>query len=259
MKKLTTALLAAAALTTAVSAEGGSNTGFYLGASAGVANTNVKYNFVSVNPAATGSTQNYNSTSGKMAGLFGVFAGYGMVVGQGAYVGGEVYGGFDTTKVTPYDDSATTAPNGYHKTTVKRSSFYGLAARVGYMITPSTLAYIRLGVEAGKWTMQVVPNQASAAYANNYTTAPTSAQIAQESATVTKSKNSINFAPGLGFETYINKNLFVRAEYSYLFGPSISAVQDVSLFKASYANGTSLNHTAKISQHAFKIGVGYKF
>jgi opacity protein-like surface antigen len=260
MKKLTTALLAAAALTTAVSAEGGSNTGFYLGASAGVANTNVKYNFITeTNLASNRPVQNFNNTTGKMAGLFGVFAGYGMVLGQGAYVGGEVYGGFDTTKVTPYDDSATTAPvaaagGGYHKTTVKRSSFYGLAARVGYMITPSTLAYIRLGVEAGKWTMQVVPNQnGTAANISDAT------QLSTVQATQTKSKNSINFAPGLGFETYINKNLFVRAEYSYLFGPSITINEPTKGLSNSYLNGENLKNTAKISQHAFKIGVGYKF
>lgn len=262
MKKLTTALLAAAALTTAAFAEGSAGTGFYLGASAGVANTNVKYSYVSEQPKASGTTQNFNSQSGKMAGLFGAFAGYGMVVGQGAYVGGEVYGGFDTTKVTPYDDSATNTvglnPNGFHKTTVKRSNFYGLAARLGYMVTPSTLAYIRLGVEAGKWTAQVVPNQAAVS-ASASANAATSAQTASALATVSKSKNSISFAPGLGLETYINKNLFIRAEYSYLFGPSITAIQDTTAVQNSYINGNSMKHTIKISQHAFKIGVGYKF
>ncbi len=256
MKKLTTALLVAAALTTAVSADGGSNGGFYLGANAGVANTNVKYNFVSVSPAAGGATQNYNNTSGKMAGLFGVFAGYGMVVGQGAYVGGEVYGGLDTTKVTPYDDSGSTI-NGYHKTTVKRTNFYGLAARVGFMVTPSTLAYIRLGVEAGKWTTQVTPN--AAAITANPLAGESAENVASNAVAVSKTKNSINFAPGLGMEVSVNKNLFLRAEYSYLFGPSITAVQNTQYVDQTCINGSSLNHTAKISQHAFKIGVGYKF
>lgn len=257
MKKLTTALLVAAALTTAVSADGGSNGGFYLGANAGVANTNVKYSYVSVSPAVgpTLATQNYNNTSGKMAGLFGVFAGYGMNVGQGAYVGGEVYGGLDTTKVTPYDDSGSTV-NGYHKTTVKRTNFYGLAARLGFMVTPSTLAYIRLGVEAGKWTTQVTPNQAALNLAVNQAVAGV---LGTDASAVSKTKNSINFAPGLGMEVSVNKNLFVRAEYSYLFGPSITAIQGTSKLANTYMNGQSMNHTTKISQHAFKIGVGYKF
>ncbi len=249
MKKLTTALLAAAALTTAVSAEGSSNTGFYLGASAGVANTNVKYSYVSAGTITGTAVQNFQSNAGKMGGLFGVFAGYGMVVGQGAYVGGELYGGFDTTKMSVYDDSATTG-NGFPKTTLKRTNYYGLAARVGYMVTPSTLAYIRLGIEGGKWTGQVIPNQnVTAGYISN----------ASLNTTVSGSKNSISFAPGLGLEAYINKNLFLRAEYSYLFGPTVNISQNVSGYTGGYMAGTLMNYKMKITQHAFKIGVGYKF
>lgn len=264
MRKLTTALLAAAAISGGAFAEAGTaSSGFYLGANAGVANTNVKYSYVNQNLVdsngypASSFQQNWKGDSGKMAGLFGLFAGYGMVVGQGAYFGGEFFGGLDTTKVTPYDDSASGSAAGFFKSTVKRTNFYGLAARVGYMVTPSTLAYIRLGVEAGKWKADVLPNAATINAAQN--TASATAKAASNR-TFSKSKNAISFAPGLGLETYITKNMFLRAEYSYLFGPTINGLsQDLTGYPNAIFNGNAVVHSFKITQHQFKIGVGYKF
>lgn len=266
MKKLTTALLAAAAISGAAFAEGNTaSSGFYLGANAGVANTNVKYSFTNTGVAANTTytaaqlQQNFKSDSGKMAGLFGAFAGYGMVVGQGAYFGGEAYAGLDSSKLSTYDDSNTGAATGYFKSTVKRTNYYGLAARIGYMVTPSTLAYIRLGVEAGKWQAQVVPNAATITQ-QPALIASGSSQQAGSNKTFTKSKNTLSFAPGLGLEAYVTKNMFLRAEYSYLFGPSISGLnQDIQGYPNSSFAGTNVLHTFKITQHQFKIGVGYKF
>lgn len=265
MKKLTTALLAAAAISGAAFAEGNTaSSGFYLGANAGVANTNVKYSFTNTGVAATANysaaqlQQNFKSDSGKMAGLFGAFAGYGMVVGQGAYFGGEAYAGLDSSKLSTYDDSNTGAATGYFKSTVKRTNYYGLAARIGYMVTPSTLAYIRLGVEAGKWQAQVVPNAATITQTGN-NAVPANLQPGSNK-TFTKSKNTLSFAPGLGLEAYVTKNMFLRAEYSYLFGPSISGLnQDIQGYPNGSFAGTNVLHTFKITQHQFKIGVGYKF
>lgn len=264
MRKLTTALLAAAAISGAAFAEGSAaSNGFYLGANAGVANTNVKYSFSNQNLSAgngysaSAYQQNFKTDSGKMAGVFGIFAGYGMVVGQGAYFGGEVYGGLDTSKVTPYDDSASGSAAGFFKATVKRTNFYGLAARVGYMVTPSTLAYIRLGIEGGKWKADVIPNAATITASQN---TATPAQQAASNKTFSKSKNAISFAPGLGLEAYITKNMFLRAEYSYLFGPTINGLnQDITGYPNGIFNGTNVIHSFKITQHQFKIGVGYKF
>lgn len=265
MRKLTTALLAAAAISGAAFAEGNTaSSGFYLGANAGVANTNVKYSFYNANGLAGGNgygassyQQNFKSDSGKMAGIFGTFAGYGMVVGQGAYFGGEAYVGLDSSKVATYDDSASGSATGYFKSTVKRTNYYGLAARVGYMVTPSTLAYIRLAVEAGKWTAQVVPDSATITAIQNTQTPD---QQAASNQTFSKSKNALSFAPGLGLEAYITKNMFLRAEYSYLFGPKISGLdQNITDFPNGIANGNDMLHSYKITQHQFKIGVGYKF
>lgn len=252
MKNLSVALLAVAALSTSAMA----NNGFYLGASAGVAQTNVKYDYAvqnAPNPTFLNATR---TDGGKTAGLFGLFAGYGVVVGSGAYVGGEIYGGFDTTSFSPYDDTASGAGAAFWKVKLERKYYYGLAARLGYMITPNTLAYIRLAAEAGKWKASVSPNTALFD-APRRAAAATDEAVAKAKQTQTKNKTGIQFAPGVGVEVYVSKNLFIRAEYSYLFGPKISLSNSIA--ETSTISGTTANHNLKTSQHAMKVGIGYKF
>jgi opacity protein-like surface antigen len=261
MKNLSVALLAVAALSTSVA---NASNGFYLGASAGVAQTNAKYDFQNTNVvqnAVTGGVapagdyqQSFKADGGKAAGVFGLFAGYGAVVGRGAYVGGEIYAGMDTTSFSPYDDSASGKRVGYWKAKLEHKYYYGLAARLGYMITPNTLAYIRLAVESGKWKASTTPNGGLFDVGN----VPASSE---DRKTVTKNKTGIQFAPGVGVEVYVSKNMFIRAEYSYLFGPKLSLENGTKSLAQTLNgfNGDSVKHNFKTSQHAMKIGVGYKF
>lgn len=258
MKKFTSALLAVTALTAAnVFAAGAvdSKTGAYVGGNVGMANTNVKYSYVmggttnnggSALPASQANNTKFDG--GKMNPLFGLFAGYGMQVGT-MYFGGEVYGAFDSAKVTPYDDSATgAAASAYFTTQVKRKNFYGIAPRVGAFITASTMLYVKLAIEGGKWTTTVT-NSANAG--NGVALTPNAVGPFKSS------KSAISFAPALGLDAFITKNLFLRAEYSYLFGPKITVVQD-GKGNGSFS-GTIVTHKAQITQQSFKVGVGYKF
>ncbi|MDP3371441.1 MAG: outer membrane beta-barrel protein [Candidatus Paracaedibacteraceae bacterium] len=252
MKNLVCALLTVSALTGSVFAAE-SKTGAYVGGNVGAANTNVKYGFVTSNAAgaalAATNVNNFNNQAGSMNGLFGLFAGYGMQVGS-MYFGGEAFGGFDSAKVTAYDDTATgQLASSFPKAQVKRQNYYGLAARVGGFVNANTLVYVRLAAEAGKWTSSVVvgPNAGGS----------TAVVGAASKGPFTVNKKSISFAPGLGLETYITKNLFLRAEYSYLFGPSVTVKQDTSVNGSN--QGTLATHTFKVTQNAFKVGVGYKF
>ena len=265
MKNLSVALLAVAALGTSVA---NASNGFYLGASAGVAQTNAKYDYSTINavavPAgvpsrassASDNQQNFKA-SGGTGGLFGLFAGYGAVVGGGAYVGGEIYGGLDTTSFSPYDDSASGQNVGYWKAKVEHKYYYGLAARLGYMVTPSTLIYVRLAVESGKWKASVAPNAAT--IDANTVAGASQDTINNSKKTVTKSKSGLQFSPGAGVEIYVTKNLFLRAEYSYLFGPKLDVSHDSKAVRGLVVNGDGFKHNFKTSQHAMKIGVGYKF
>lgn len=258
MKKFTSALLAVTALTAANAFAAGavdSKTGAYVGGNVGMANTNVKYSYVSSNSNGTALTTTLNSfkaDAGKMNPVFGLFAGYGMQVGT-MYFGGEVYGGFDSAKVIAYDDSASGVAAGFWKSSVKRTNFYGLAPRVGFFVTPSTMLYVKLGVEGGKWKAMIDPNMNVVNGHNNSTAAGRAASGKQFNA----SKSGISFAPGLGLDAFITKNLFLRAEYSYLFGPKITVVQDTS--GLGTAPGDRVTHKFQITQQTFKVGVGYKF
>lgn len=258
MKKFTSALLAVTALTAAnVFAAGAveSKTGAYLGGNVGMANTNVKYGFItsgvtnaSGNPLPSNQVNNWRTESGKMNPLFGLMAGYGMQVGS-MYFGGEVYGGFDSAKVTSYDDNATgAAASAFFVSKTKRTNFYGIAARLGAFVTPSTMLYAKLGIEGGKWTSTVTNAQNSGG---------TTGVSDPSKGPFTSSKNAVSFAPGLGMDAFINKNLFVRAEYTYLFGPKITVKQDAS--KNGSFSGSLATHTFQITQQTFKVGVGYKF
>ena len=264
MKKFTSALLAVTALTAAnVFAAGAvdSKTGAYVGGNVGMANTNVKYNFVMGGKTNSGTTDlpasqmnNWKTESGKMNPLFGLMAGYGMQVGT-MYFGGEVYGGFDSAKVTSYDDNATGRDaSAFFVSKTKRTNFYGIAARLGAFVTPSTMLYAKLGVEGGKWTSTVT----NAANSGGSTLNGGVVKLTGTSVGPFKSnKSGISFVPGLGLDAFITKNLFLRAEYTYLFGPKITVIQDSS--NNNSFSGSVVTHKFQITQQTFKVGVGYKF
>jgi len=256
MKKLTTALLAVCAVSTAAMADAGAFNGFYLGANAGVASTTSEYNWTNTNTNSSGkSSISSSSSSGSTfqsgknsnAGQAGLYAGYNMQVGQ-LVVGGEGYVSLDSTKKTLYDDTANAA-NPQFKSTLKRSMFYGLAARLGFVVSPSTMLYARLAAESGKWTLN------SIATGDTGTTGNTNGVSAANN--VSSSKNGVYFAPGLGIETVVAKNLLLRAEGTYTFAPTVSVDQDTTNLEG--INGTSVKHTSKTSQMAAKLGLAYKF
>jgi hypothetical protein len=209
--------------------------GAYVGASAGAANTNVKYNMVSTNPSTitTGKTsadeiKKNSSNAGNTAGIFGLIAGYNFQSGSIVF-GGETYGGFDSAKVTVLNDNGSgnateTAAAG--SLTVKRTNFIGFAPRIGFMVAPNTLMYARLGMEAGKWKATMTPNTNMIGSPNSNATTPSPESQNLSRNTVNASKGGFRFAPGLGMEVYMGK-AFVRAQYSYLFGPKINLSQDM--------------------------------
>jgi len=273
MKKFTSALLAVTAFSATVAmaeAPVASATGFYLGGNLGGANTNTKYSFSNVGSSATASgpgnlapgasvtsgsknAQVFSAKTGAWNALFGVFAGYGMQINQ-MYVGAEVYAGFDSAKLDVYNDagsgngSATGGGAGAYypvgKASIQRKSFYGFAPRAGFFVTPSTMLYLKLGVEAGKW-------EATKVSASN------DQYAAAQNVTTKKSKNAMSFVPALGLDVFMTKNLFLRAEYSYMFGPKITLRQDTTA--SGSWGGTYADHKFEVTQQVMKIGVGYKF
>lgn len=261
MKNITCALLASAVLSTAAFAEGKTSaTGFYAGANVGMVNTNAKYDYknfggtsgsgatITVN-AANGESQIANTQGGKVNPAVGLMAGYGMQFGQG-YAGVEVSVGYDNAKVTPYDGRDPNPYSSFQLATVKRTFAYGIAVRGGFFVSPSTLLFAKFGYEGGsfkaKSDMSATAILAAASDAAKKATQPT-----------VEKKKSNSFVVGLGMDVFVTKNLFLRGEYTHLFGPSIKLTQNIDAFQP--VKGVRYDHAFKISQDAFKLGVGYKF
>lgn len=260
MKKL--ALLATAAVSIAVADAPVAATGFYAGANVGIANTNVKYNMANTGTIAAGGqpatayNQNFSVEAGKMGLQYGLLGGYNMGLGNGAVVGVELFVGGDSSKVKNMTDSSGAAYN-IGKESVKRTMYYGFAPRVGYMITPSVLAYVRLGVEGGKWKAEYAPDQG--AIDSTAVTGTADAKTAAKKVK-TASKNRINFAPGVGLDVFASKNVFMRVQYHYVFGPKITIQwPEMAGLTSGLFNGTNQTRQYKISQHVVSFAVGYKF
>ena len=217
MKKLALALVASAVTLSAANAN--ISTGFYLGATAGYGATTGKITTNNEGVATNGSQD-----IGGNAANIGIIGGYGWVTGC-MYYGGEIGYSFENTKIR---DNLGNAAN-VGATELKRNGYFNAALRGGYLFTPNTMFYVRLGVNWGKWTLNV----------------PATATV-----TLTGSKNRMSFTPGVGLETAIHKNVYLRVEYNYEFGSSVRA-------KVNNVNG--FVNAGSIRSQSAKIGLAYKF
>jgi len=115
--------------------------------------------------------------------------------------------------------------------------------RVGFLVTPTTLAYATAGAA---WQHFEVTSTCASSCALGQIT-PT---------VVTNSVTKAGWAAGLGVETILSGNWFVRAEYRFAdFGPSALTVtrQDI------LGNPISTNFDVALRTHTATFGVAYKF
>ena len=226
MKKLALALVASAVSLSAANAN--ISTGFYLGATAGYGATTGK--FTSARNVAGAQVVTPGSTDiGGNAANIGLIGGYGWVTGC-MYYGGEVGYTFENTKVR----STLGAGANTGSVELKRNGYFNAALRGGYLFTPNTMFYVRLGMNWGKWTL----NDSLFGDFDNTNRA-------------TGSKNRMSFVPGVGLETAIHKNVYLRVEYNYEFGPSVRA-------KANNV-AKAFTNVGSIRSQSAKIGLAYKF
>ena len=214
MKKLALALVASTVALGATHANHIS-TGFYLGAHAG---------YGSLTGKVSNSVNNAGSADfGSGFGNIGIHGGYGWVTGC-LYLGGELSYTFENAK-------ANNTVGGNGNLQLKRNGYARAALRGGYLFTPSTMGYIALGGNWGKYTL------------NDSRTFPNNA--------ISGSKNRLSFAPGVGVETAVHKNVYLRLEYNYEFGPSVRAT--------SATNANDFTNVGTIRSQSGKVGLSYKF
>lgn len=239
------AVVAAASLGTAFADScANSFSGFYAGLQAGMNSTAGTYsidNYQSRNAATAGQLSSTNGTLGKRSFLGGIFTGYGMGVGSCAYAGAEVYANFGNSSATIYDTSNLFANDKNLKLSVKRDYNLGAKLRLGYTVSPQAMIFLGLGLEYAKMQLQ----------SDNVQTA--TAQIGVTT-TVKKNSRKISFAPSIGMDMFVNKNIFLRGEYTYVLGTSqkLEATQ-VGVIR------TNATVKANMTQQRFALGLGYKF
>jgi outer membrane immunogenic protein len=212
MKKLALALVASTVALSTANANHIS-TGFYLGVHGG---------YGSLTGKVSGSGVNGSRDIGSGFGNIGIHGGYGWVTGC-LYLGGELSYTFENAKT---NDTL----GGIGSLQLKRNGYARAALRGGYLFTPNTMGYIALGGNWGKYTLN------DSRIANN---------------TISGSKNRLSFAPGVGLETAVHKNVYLRLEYNYEFGPSVRAT-----------NATAPNNftnVGTIRSQSGKVGLSYKF
>jgi outer membrane immunogenic protein len=220
MKKLVLALVATTVAASAASANIG--TGFYLGGHLGWGNVKAKLTDQSAAGAAAGTAD-----IGNDAGNLGIHGGYGFMSGCW-YFGGELFYTFENIKARTNLGVAVGT-----STELKRNGYYGLALRAGFVFNHNTMFFVRLGGHMGKWQLRDSAFNFNAANPG------------------TASKNRFNFAPGVGIEHAINKNLWLRGEWFYEFGPSIRATN--SAFAGDVTNAGNIRY------NSFRLGLSYKF
>jgi opacity protein-like surface antigen len=236
-----TAAAAAAAPVALNASEEARVSGFFVGGSVGAANTRVASNFSSAGLATE--TQAFKTAPNSVSPLFGLFAGYNFQFNK-FVLGLEGHVSHDTKKASVWmdDSSGANLPN----TWVKKGISYGAALRLGAMVNSSTNIYAKLGLDRVKYTLQVEPNR--------YMISKTMQNF---------NKTKFVFVPGVGFETFMNSNLFARMEYNYVMPVKLSYSGSTSLFDFGTTNVAVSNNpttsTHSVSQHLLKVSVGYKF
>lgn len=206
MKKLALALVAATTFVTAASAD--LTTGYYLGV--GVGGNSVTAPFSVQN--AAGDTISADVGRNRFEGS--VYGGYGYVNGC-TYLGAEAGFTFTGGKAALAANIAGTN----YGFSVERRNIINAAFLIGQKFSPSTMFYIRLGMNSNQYREK------------GFTAA---------GVVVDEKKRKVSFAPGFGLEGAVTKNVRVRMQYVY----------DI---------GNSLPLTGKVKTQTVTLGVAYKF
>lgn len=232
MKKFTMAVATASLLSATAFADScaSSFSGFYAGAQAGVNSVSGKQT-VDSNVA----DRNLKNDAGSKAFIGGLFAGYGMGVGSCTYVGGEVYVNFGNNNVNLLTNNTV-------KQTLKGTYNFGAKVRLGYTVSQQSMIFLGLGMERAKWQVKE-------------TIGGNAAVAGRNPGSYKKNKASFAFAPSVGMDMFINKNLFLRGEFTYVLAPSMKVAGGTDTPVA----GTNETFKVKATQQRFTLGLGYKF
>lgn len=161
---------------------------------------------------AEGDYSDFHGADGLGAGIFG---GFGRVYDNGTYLGIEAnLGRSDATGSGTYDGA---------RVNMGARENYGLSFRPGYVVTPNTLLYGRIGWERTKFR-------------------------ASGPAVASRSRTVDGARLGAGAEVSMASNVFLRTEYSFTWNRDL---------KLTHVSGREI--TPDNNRHALRIGAGLRF
>lgn len=125
---------------------------------------------------------------------------------------------------------------------LKRSDSFGIAARLGGIIHNHFLAYVKVGVETAKWTVDLKTNDRI-----NF----------DIKSSDSKKKRLTGFVTGVGFETKLDKHWYLGGEWTYTMykdAPQLSLAGN-----PGGVLNISQNYKTKPRVSDFRLRIGYRF
>lgn len=233
MKKVLLGIMASTILVGSSFAQTSNTTfnGVYAGGGVTYSNGKIKNK---VDTAAAFNKMGPNNFSGSVGGStsgvgFNAFLGYGTLYAGSFYLGGELGLGYDGSRFK----NKSAGSGNFNGFTFKSSSAltYSFVGRLGYAISQA-LPYIKFGFEGR-----------SAATLRN---AKGNSIPLEKGGSVKARRNGLIL--GFGLDYAVNKNIFLRAEYTHNFGA-----------KSSYSFNNVKILDFRTTTDTFLIGAGYKF
>ncbi len=195
-------------------------TGWYLGAQVGYDSYRVRNSVT--NPGTPASTLVTNPTLSANGWVGGLMLGYGMMMNDWFYLGGEIFGNLSNA-----DQNFSAADGlGTYTNKFEVNGSYGLGLLPGIKMTDSTLTFVRLG-----WN-----------WANLKTIETTTAGAVSGS----QSNTSNGFVFGIGMETLIVDNWSLRGEFDHTW-------------YGSYNTGAPFSSSVNPSDNQAMLGLLYHF
>jgi opacity protein-like surface antigen len=144
-----------------------------------------------------------------------------------------LYTNFANNNVSIFSDNDT-------KQTFKNTYNMGLKVRLGYTVSQQAMIFLGLGMEKSKWQAKDVAQRAAH----------------RGGQTFKKNKSNFAFAPSVGMDMFVNKNLFIRGEFTYVLAPKMTITGDTA---STPFVGTGTTAKIAATQQRFTLGLGYKF
>lgn len=219
MKKLSVVLAAGLLSTSQVFACGSAFSGFYLGGNLGWTKRTDKTEI-----SSSDLDRSINESKKNDGFVYGLYTGYGQI-NRGFYWGLELDLERDNASKRESFTRSLKGVSAKITTKYERGMVFGLAPRLGMLLSPRDLAYIKLGVEYSRDKVKATTETASETN-NSY-----------------KREEQFVFVPSIGWERNMGNNLMLRGQYGYNLGGKIKS------------GGDSVKYTS----HVVKVGLGYKF